>query len=120
MRWEEYKDRAPLSFLTHNFWLSIGNLFENRWWTLWTMSLSHNQFWHILINMTTFFSMGTLLITQTGPGAFLSLVFWSALATSVASLSWTRYVAPLLGKPRTLPDGTETAMLHSSHGFSGA
>lgn len=74
----------PWSFLARNFLVSTQRLDQGMWWTLVTAAFSHNELWHLAINMFVLWSFGTVLEHLWGTRIFV--LFYLAAAV-VASLS---------------------------------
>ncbi|QEU60954.1 Pcp1 [Kluyveromyces lactis] len=75
-------------------------------WSLLGSAFSHQEFWHLGMNMICLFSFGTSLATMLGPGNFTSLYLNSAIAGSLFSLWYPRFA--------------KIAMMGPSLGASGA
>lgn len=71
-------------------------------WSLLGSAFSHQEFWHLGMNMICLYSFGTSLAMMLGPGNFTSLYLNSAIAGSLFSLWYPKFariamMAPSLG-----------------------
>lgn len=60
-------------------------------WSLLGSAFSHQEFWHLGMNMICLFSFGSSLATMLGPGNFTSLYLNSAIAGSLFSLWYPKF-----------------------------
>lgn len=109
-----------LEFLVGNFLCSPYNLADGRYWTLLTSCISHANFWHFMLNIITFTSLGGLALSNIGPRQFAKVMVLSGLSANLCTLGYHKYIAPLLGMPKKRPDGRDTYLSFSTHGLSGA
>ncbi|RKO91130.1 hypothetical protein BDK51DRAFT_13696, partial [Blyttiomyces helicus] len=79
-------DSRLLRFMSENFLLSVNSVMSGRWWTMLTCNFSHNEVWHLGLNMFMLYTFGPAVMPILGPMGFLSLYVIAGLSSSVASL----------------------------------
>jgi len=67
-----------------HFSTNLHNLWEGRYWTLFTASFSHQEGYHLLGNMFAFWLFGYKTYRMLGPGAFYGLYLVGGAASSLA------------------------------------
>lgn len=90
-----------------HFSVSAVHLGQGRWWTLLTSVFSHNQLWHIAINMLVLWSFGSFLERLVGSRFFLGFYLVSGV---FASLSHCVVETVLLGQPNVPALGASGAV----------
>lgn len=80
--------------MNEHFALSLYNLQHGRWWTLFTMTFSHTDSAHLLINMVTFLAIAPSMLALTGATSFFGLYLGASLATGFASVASRWYLLP--------------------------
>lgn len=68
-------------------------------WSLLGSAFSHQEFWHLGMNMICLYSFGTTLATMLGPGNFTSLYLNSAIAGSLFSLWYPKFARIIMMGP---------------------
>jgi membrane associated rhomboid family serine protease len=63
-------------------------LFVDRPWTIVTNLFIHVGFWHLFINMLTFYFFGTYLSRLVGQGRFLQVYFIGGILGNIFYISW--------------------------------
>jgi len=81
-------------FMLGNFLVSTTHLAHGFYWTLVTAAFSHNEIWHLAINMFVLWSFGTVLERLWGTRVF---VIFYVVAAVVASISHCAVSSVLLG-----------------------
>jgi membrane associated rhomboid family serine protease len=71
-------------FMTANFLVSTSHILHGHLWTLITAAFSHNQLWHLAINMFVLWSFGTVLEHLWGTRVFVLFYLAAALVASVS------------------------------------
>jgi membrane associated rhomboid family serine protease len=94
-------------FMTENFLVSTSHIFHGYFWTLLTAAFSHNQLWHLAINMFVLWSFGTVLEHLWGTRVFV--LFYLAAAV-VASISHCAVSSFLMGRDDILALGASGAV----------
>ncbi len=77
-------DRTLLPFFVGNFEVSLVHLAHGRLWTLLTAAFSHNQLWHLAVNMIVLWSFGSLLERLWGTRLFVGFYLAAAVVSSVS------------------------------------
>jgi membrane associated rhomboid family serine protease len=80
------------SFLATNFLVSTTRLQHGLWWTLLTAAFSHQELWHILLNMIVLWSFGSVLERLLGPRLFLAFYLLSAVVSSASHCLVSSYL----------------------------
>lgn len=70
-----------------NFTSSLHNLWEGRWYTLFTACISHFDYAHIFVNMLTYFYFGRRILALVGGRSFLFFYFAAGFTASATSLA---------------------------------
>jgi membrane associated rhomboid family serine protease len=94
-------------FMTANFLVSTSHILHGHLWTLITAAFSHNQLWHLAINMIVLWSFGTVLEHLWGTRIF---VFFYLAAAIVASISHCAFSSFFLGRDDILALGASGAV----------
>jgi membrane associated rhomboid family serine protease len=71
-------------FLVVNFLVSTSRLLHGYVWTLVTAAFSHNELWHVAINMFVLWSFGTVLERLWGTRIFVIFYLVAAVASSLS------------------------------------
>ncbi|TPX72955.1 hypothetical protein SpCBS45565_g00161 [Spizellomyces sp. 'palustris'] len=79
-----------------------------------TANFSHNELWHMFVNMFVLYSFGPAVIDIIGPRQFIFLYLAAGLASSAASLLHSAM------STRRNAWGTPTRQFTATHGASGA
>jgi membrane associated rhomboid family serine protease len=75
---------APLGLMNAHFLVSREHLAYGYYWTLLTAEFSHKELWHLLLNMITLRSFGSVLATIWGSRRFLVFYLTAAVVASLA------------------------------------
>jgi membrane associated rhomboid family serine protease len=94
-------------FMTENFLVSTSHILHGYVWTLITAAFSHNELWHLAINMFVLWSFGTVLEHLWGTRVFV--LFYLAAAV-VASISHCAVSSFLMGRDDILALGASGAV----------
>jgi membrane associated rhomboid family serine protease len=94
-------------FMTENFLVSTSHIVHWHVWTLITAAFSHNELWHLAINMFVLWSFGTVLEHLWGTRVFV--LFYLA-AAMVASVSHCAVSSFLMGRDDILALGASGAV----------
>ena len=94
-------------FMTENFLVSTSHVLHGYFWTLITAAFSHNELWHLAINMFVLWSFGTVLEHLWGTRIFV--LFYLAAAV-VASISHCAVSSFLMGRDDILALGASGAV----------
>jgi membrane associated rhomboid family serine protease len=94
-------------FMTANFLVSTSHVLHGYVWTLITAAFSHNELWHLAINMFVLWSFGTVLEHLWGTRVFV--LFYLAAAV-VASVSHCAVSSFLMGRDDILALGASGAV----------
>ena len=94
-------------FMTENFLVSTSHIEHGYMWTLITAAFSHNELWHLAINMFVLWSFGTALEHFWGTRVFT--LFYLAAAV-VASISHCAVSSFLMGRDDILALGASGAV----------
>ena len=73
-----------LAIMTENFLVSTTHILHLHLWTLVTAAFSHNELWHLAINMFVLWSFGTLLEHLWGTRVFVLVYLAAAVVASVS------------------------------------
>jgi membrane associated rhomboid family serine protease len=79
-----------------HFLVSWDSLIEGRYWTLITSAFSHNEFWHLILNMFVLSSFGPVIQIVIGTKRFLAFYFVAAI---ISSFGHALVSAFILGQP---------------------
>lgn len=71
------------TFMIENFLVSTAHLMHGHVWTLLTAAFSHNEIWHLAINMFVLWSFGTVLEHLWGTRSFVTFYLVAAVAASI-------------------------------------
>ncbi len=92
---------ASRLFLNENFLISTWHLVHGRVWALLTAAFSHNELWHLLLNMVVLMSFGQVLERLWGRRLFAGFYLTAAVVSSAShcltSLIIGRGAVPALG-----------------------
>lgn len=72
-------------FMLENFTFGSRNLFEGRWWTLFTSGFSHEEGWHLLFNLLGLLSFAPPVLAVAGVPSFIGLYLGANLVAVSAS-----------------------------------
>lgn len=72
------------AFLATNFLVSTHRLAQGMWWTLVTSAFSHQELWHIAINMLVLWSFGSVLERLVGWRVFTAFYLVAAVFSSAS------------------------------------
>jgi membrane associated rhomboid family serine protease len=75
---------APPEFMGLNFLVSREHLAYGYYWTLLTAEFSHKELWHLLMNMITLRSFGSVLVSLWGSRRFIGFYLAAAVVASLA------------------------------------
>lgn len=75
---------ASIPFMANNFLVSSSSVLDGRVWTPLTSVFSHNQLFHLAINMLVLYSFGRVMQVILTPKDFLVLYLASGIAGSVS------------------------------------
>jgi membrane associated rhomboid family serine protease len=70
-------------FMLDNFLVSYDSLTDGRWWTLLTSAFSHNQIFHIFINMFVLRGFGTIMSQEMGAKKFILFYLLAGMGGSL-------------------------------------
>lgn len=83
-------------------------------WTIVTSLFIHGSFWHVALNMLTFYFFGTYLLQMVGTRRFLTVYFGAGITASIFYILITflgaALSAPFLGSPLVLAVGSSGAI----------
>lgn len=82
----QHGNDAPTKIIRRNFFDSLTNLREGRWWTLLTSSIMHTEAGHLLLNMFCLLVFGTDAVSSLGAGALVVTWVGAGVFGSAASL----------------------------------
>jgi membrane associated rhomboid family serine protease len=72
------------AFLATNFLVSTHRLAQGMWWTLITAAFSHQQLWHLALNMLVLWSFGSVLERLVGWRTFVVFYLVAAVFSSAS------------------------------------
>jgi membrane associated rhomboid family serine protease len=72
------------AFLATNFLVSTHRIAAGMWWTLVTAAFSHQELWHLALNMIVLWSFGSVLERLVGIRTFISFYLTAAVVSSVS------------------------------------
>lgn len=84
------KDSSFRRFMKDNFTNSSSNGY--RYHTLLTSCFSHDQFWHLALNMNAFLSLAPFTISSIGAPRFLLLYFGGGIVSSFCQVLWPHII----------------------------
>ena len=96
------------AFMTENFLVSTTHILHGHLWTLITAAFSHNQLWHLAINMFVLWSFGTVLEHLWGTRVFVSFYLAAAIVASVSHCAVSSF---FLGRDDILALGASGARI---------
>jgi membrane associated rhomboid family serine protease len=76
------------------FVFSVRNVEEGRWWTGITATFAHGSIAHLLLNMSTLWSLGPAIATAIGPARFSFIYFGAGIAGSLVQYAWWKRTVP--------------------------
>lgn len=79
-------------FMTENFLVSTSHVVHWHVWTLVTAAFSHNELWHLALNMFVLWSFGTVLETLWGTRVFTLFYLAAAVVASVSHCAVSSFV----------------------------
>jgi membrane associated rhomboid family serine protease len=79
-------------FMTENFLVSTSHIVHWHVWTLITAAFSHNELWHLALNMFVLWSFGTVLETLWGTRVFMLFYLAAAVVASVSHCAVSSFV----------------------------
>lgn len=79
-------------FMTENFLVSTSHVVHWHVWTLITAAFSHNELWHLALNMFVLWSFGTVLETLWGTRVFTLFYLAAAVVASVSHCAVSSFV----------------------------
>jgi membrane associated rhomboid family serine protease len=79
-------------FMTENFLVSTFHLEHLHVWTLVTAAFSHNELWHLAINMFVLWSFGTVLEHLWGTRVFVLVYLAAAVVASVSHCAVSSFI----------------------------
>ena len=79
-------------FMTENFLVSTSHIVHWHVWTLITAAFSHNELWHLALNMFVLWSFGTVLETLWGTRVFVLFYLAAAVIASVSHCAVSSFV----------------------------
>jgi membrane associated rhomboid family serine protease len=82
------------------FVFSERNVAEGRWWTGITATFAHGSVAHLILNMSTLWSLGPPLVRALGPAKFGFLYFGAGIAGSLTQYWWWKRTVPKYGEAR--------------------
>lgn len=82
---------ASTSFMANNFLVSSSSVLEGRVWTLLTSVFSHNQIFHLTINMLVLYSFGRVMQIVLTPKRFLVLYLAAGIVGSISHCLTSSY-----------------------------
>jgi membrane associated rhomboid family serine protease len=79
-------------FMAENFLVSTSHILHGHVWTLITAAFSHNELWHLAINMFVLWSFGTVLEHLWGTRVFTLFYLAAAVVASVSHCAVSSFV----------------------------
>lgn len=95
------------AFLVTNFLVSTDRLAQGLWWTLLTAAFSHQELWHLALNMLVLWSFGSVLERLVGWRVFVAFYLGAAV---FSSLSHCFVSSVLIGNDRLAALGASGAV----------
>jgi membrane associated rhomboid family serine protease len=80
------------AFMTENFLVSTLHIEHLRVWTLVTAAFSHNELWHVALNMFVLWSFGTVLEHLWGTRVFVLVYLAAAVVASVSHCALSSFI----------------------------
>jgi len=87
------KDMNLRRFMMHHFTISSVRFFGHHYFhTLLTACFSHQEIWHLALNMFTLYSFGMSALMSLSVGRFLALYFGGGIVSSLCQLLWPYFI----------------------------
>lgn len=109
--WHFAKTEEQQIFMISNFLVSWAHLEDGRYWTLLTSAFSHNQLWHLLLNMFVLQSFGTILEQVLGTRRFLPFYLIAGIISSFSHCVVSNFIMHQPGLPALGASGAISGLI---------
>jgi len=93
LAWQAASYSPPgFEFMTENFLVSTTHILHLHVWTLVTAAFSHNELWHLALNMFVLWSFGTVLEHLWGTRVFVLVYLAAAVVASVSHCAVSSFI----------------------------
>lgn len=112
LAWQAASQSSELfAFMTENFLVSTTHILHLHVWTLITAAFSHNELWHLAINMFVLWSFGTVLERLWGTKVFVFVYLAAAVVASVSHCTVSSFLMGNDGIPALGASGAVSGLL---------
>jgi membrane associated rhomboid family serine protease len=105
------QSRDLFAFMSENFLVSTAHILHLHVWTLVTAAFSHNELWHLAINMFVLWSFGTVLEHLWGTRVFVFVYLAAAIVASVSHCTVSSFLMGKDGIPALGASGAVSGLL---------
>lgn len=126
MKWaqnqlRQHRNAAPLERLLRNFFNSLTNYREGRWWNLLTATIMHRTTWHFMMNMICLWEWGTTVVSLLGAPALVVTWVGAGVFASAAGLIYDKMIENKTARSKANGSLSEDdAKIHVQYGGLGA